>query len=301
MKLYDFSDIKKLMKPPCNDYIVVRINGLFGDTLHAACKFNYFKKLYPRNNWIIIHEYGQFDRVEQCLPFFRHLYESGLLKYYFFNKYFGSSRITRELRQLLNSLKIPNYKICDGYVFQTKPKILTYPDINVQIPEKKDPKKAIIFRRSAWHGHFPERNRPYSEWYKIEKKLLECGYTVYLLGYDDDMNVTDGVVDLRKKMKVHEILEFAKDASICITTTTFLYVWTQFICPTFILSAPGDIPNLRMHWKLTNYMTPLNIARSDYLKSLFNYINIINNKKYPKFEHTHRNIPSHNNGVLIKR
>ncbi len=304
MELYDFSDLKNIITPPFNNYIVVRFNGLFGDTLHATCKFKHFKKLYPNNKWIILHEYGERERVKQCMPFFQHLYESGLLKYYFFNQYFHSGRIRREIRQTLNySIKIPNYKICDGYVFQTKPKEMAPPDINIEIPKDKDPKKAVILRRSAWHGHFPERNRPIHEWMKIEKKLLDCGYTVYLLGYDDPLDNPNNLIDLRKQMSVYDVLKFVKDASICITTTTFLYVWTQFICPTFVLSAHGDIPNLKMHWKLTNYMTIMNVQRKDYLNSLFNYINIVNSGRYPDFKYDYMPMSKHayDKGVLIQR
>lgn len=272
METYNFSQIKDIVIP--DNYIIVRFNGLFGDVLHGTCKFNHFRKLYPNNKWIIIHEYGNKERAELCKPFFQHLFNSGELKYYFFNKFMGSSRISRSMRTIINSIGVPDHKICDCYVFQAKPKMITRPDIGIEIPDHKDQTKAVIFRKSGWHGHFPERNRPIEEWMQIERYLLDSGYTVYLLGYDDEMPNPNNLIDLRKKMSVYEILDFVKDSSICITTTTFLYMWTQFVCPSLVLSAKGDIRNLQRHWKITNYMVPIDVQKNNYLGALYNYIDI---------------------------
>ena len=127
----------------------------------------------------------------------------------------------------------------------------------------------MIFRYSGYHKHCPKRNRPYEEWKQIEENLLSKGYIVYLLGKDDTMPLTEGVIDLRNTMNVLEVLDFSKDASICISTTTFIYVWQQFVCPTYVFADPCDVNTLNKIWKLNENLRVLDAGQNymPYLKS----------------------------------
>lgn len=276
MELLPIDEIHNI---PKDDYIAIRFVGLYGDTLHAACKFNYILQLYPNNPWIFVHNYGSFERVQGCVDLLSYWEHCGRLKYYFHDPDGRPGRIRPTLLNRLRSIGIRNEKIFDGLVFQRKPNLITQPAIGVEIPDKKDNNKVIIFRKSGWHGHFPRRNRPYSEWKLIEEKLLSLGYNVFLLGLDDDLPLTNGVIDLRGKFTVKQLLDFSKDSSFCITTTTFLYVWTQFVCPTLVLTESGDMNGLNVFWKLTNNMKLINVDDSKFIHKILTYIDIFHQKK----------------------
>ncbi len=246
-------DIKELNIIDGNDYIVIRINGLYGDALNACCKLRIILDKFPNTPWIIIHSYGNKDKVLESMILFQYWMNNGKIKYYFHDNFAGSSLLNPNIRKKLNSLNIPDERIYDFYVFRHTYRFKTEPLIGIDIPVKKDLNKCIIFRYSGWHGHFPSRNRPYEEWKQYEITLLNKGYNIYLLGKDDNMPLTsDSIIDLRNKFNIYQLLDFVKDSSLCLTTTTFLYVWTQFICKTLVFADKGDIHNLTRFWKFTN-------------------------------------------------
>lgn len=269
MKLQHLSEISKI-EP--GEYVVVRVNGLYGDLLHATCKFQYIHNKYPNANWIMIHSYGIAERVETCVDLLKSWIDSDKLKYYFYDHYTKSSPLQPYVRNKLNGVGITNDRIFDCFVFQGKPPLITAPFLGIDIPQQKDKNKAVIFRYSGWHGHFPARNRPIEEWTRIEQHLLKKGYTVHLLGKDDPLPNPNRVIDHRGQFTIREGLDFAKDASICITTTTFFYVWMQFVCPTMVLSEGGDVPNLNRYWKLHPNMQVVNINSPTYLNQVINFI-----------------------------
>ena len=257
-----------------NNYIVLRFNGLYGDMLHGSCKFQYILERHPSTPWIIVHSYADLNRVKTGADLLSYWYDVGKLKYYIHDNTPASGRISPRVIRRLRDIGIPNSRIFDCYVFQPRPRIITHPNLGISIPSEKDPKKAVIFRYSGWHTHFPKRNRPIEEWVKIERALLDKGYDVHLLGYDDVMPNPNNLNDLRRKMTVRDVLNFTKDASICITTTTFLYVWTQFVCPTAVLSEKADIKGLKAHWKLHPNMRVFNIE-GNYLPKLEHFIECV--------------------------
>lgn len=269
MKVLPFEMIGSIIS---DDYVVLRFNGLFGDMLFGMCKLQHVLQMYPDNPWIVVHDYGSFDRVQAASEFFEYWFKLGRLKYYFYNYRATPGPIRSEDVDILLQHNIPKKQIFDCLVFQQKPRILTPPDIGISIPARKNKSKAVIFRYSGYHSHFFSRNRPVNEWELIEKKLLDSGYTVYLLGSDDIMSVSPNIIDLRNQFTVKEVLNFVKDAGICITVTTFLYIWTQFICPTAVLTAQDDEQNLNHFWKINPNMKTFSVETKSYLDDLYAFI-----------------------------
>jgi len=257
-------DIDKSFK-----YVVLRINGLFGDALHGACKLQWVLNNFPPEyKWIMIHTYGSEERSRKCYDLFSYWFDIGKMKYWFHHPDGGSYPVGNRFSNFMKKINTPMDRLIDLFVCQKKPSLITQPMLGIEIPEKKNLKKAVIFRKSAWHGHFPRRNRPYKEWEQIEGKLMSLGYDVHLFGLDDEMPITPGVIDHRRNYEIKDILKNTADASICITTTTFLYLWTQFVCPTFVITEGGDVHGLTQFWKLHENMRLVNIDRSNFLMEL---------------------------------
>lgn len=263
MENIEFSDLCKMQLD--SSYIVLRFRGLFGDILHGMSRIHNIIEKYPDNPKIIIHEYPDKKRALDA----RCLFESiPNVKYYVQTKHLSAGfGMGSQLLIPLEKIGISKTQVFDLDVFKGLKADPKLPYIGINIPEQLDEKKAVIFRYSGYHGHCKKRNRPFSEWTQIEKKLLNADYTVYLLGKDDTMPVTKGVIDLRNKFTILELLDFTKDASMCICVTTFLYVWQQFICPTYTLSDPVDVIPLNKIWKLDDRLTVLNVD-TNYLLGL---------------------------------
>lgn len=268
MELLTF-DRLDLVQP--GDYVVIRFNGLFGDILHGMCRIQPILNSYPNHKWIIVHDYLSFDRVKVAMDLLSYWIDNGKIAYYFHYKNTNSARIPKDCSEKLNARGIPNDRIFDMYVFQNKPDIITLPQLGIEIPLKQ-PKKAVIFRYSGYHRHYPKRNRPEGEWSEIEKMLLNAGFTVYLLGKDDSMGNSNNVVDLRGTQTIKEVLEFSSNAQVCITVTTFLYLWQQFLCPTAVLADGADVITLRNYWQLHSNLDIINATDSTYLQAVGNFV-----------------------------
>jgi hypothetical protein len=140
------------------------------------------------------------------------------------------------------------------------------PDLGFDLDRPKQ-QKAVLMRRSAWNAHYPERNRPVEEWSQIEARVLSLGYATFVVGIDDDMSLTPGVVDRRRSMPIRELLEFTTDASLVVSCTTFLPVFTQFVCPSLVICDPLDYESQIRNWKVTpDYR--VYAAREGYLADL---------------------------------
>ena len=272
------------------NYVMLRISGLYGDSIHSSSKFREVIKRYPEYHWIIMHTYHLEDRARDCYEdLFKYWTDNGRLKYWIYHNEGVCWNDNSKFISYAKRMGIKENRIIDLFVGNPQIKNTTPPHFGIDIPIKKDPNKAVIFRKSSFHNHYPGRNRPYEEWKIIEEKLLSLGYDVYLLGHnEDEMPVTEDVIDLRRKFKIREVLDFTKDASLCITTTTFLYVWTQFVCPTYVLSEEGDFHNLNTNWRLTNDMEVINVSNRGYLNNLLNKIST----KKTKSVQTIVNIPT---------
>ena len=275
MQIRELNEIKDLKLD--SNYVVLRFNGLFGDVLHGMCRLYYILQKYPGLPWIILQDYPDKERVKDASELFKIWIDNKQIKYYFYNANGQAGRIRPETIKILRDAGIDDRKILDCYVFQRKCKHFGLPAVGVNIPNIKEKNKAVIFRYSGYHGHYFNRNRPLEEWIKIEKCLMDFGYNVYLLGKDDNMPNPNNLIDLRNKFTVREVLEFSSNAQICISVTTFLYVWTQFICPTLILSERGDIPALNSYWKLTDNLEICDIDNPNYFQQIFEFIERMKN------------------------
>ena len=283
-----------------DEYVSLHLTGLFGDIIHASTRFEYILNQYPNYKWIIFHSYPVQHRALGRIKIayrnlLKPLVDNNILKYYFYSTFGRPGQHGYQIPEIISAVKFSKAypdRYFDCVITNTKVPNMNSPYLGITIPEQKDSTKAVILRKSTWHGHFPERNRPMLEWYKIEKKLLECGYTVYLLGVDDDYSNPNKLIDFRRKFGIRETLEFTKDASICITPATFLYVWTQFVCPTAVLSDSRDVNNLNTNWKLNNNMCVFDTSLENYMDVLFQFIEDTSEGK--------RRINFYNNSRIIK-
>lgn len=263
MQILEFADLSKHIID--SSYIVLRFRGLFGDILHGLSRIHDIIDNYPDNPKIIIHEYPDKKKALDAVCLFESIPN---VKYYIQTKQISAGfGIGGRLIEPLTNLGIPKEHIFDMDAFRGIKSTAKPPYVGIQIPEEKVNTKAVIFRYSGYHRHCWKRNRPFSEWSQIEQMLLDKGYTVYLLGKDDTMPVTDGVVDLRNRFTILELLAFTKDAEICISVTTFIYLWQQFVCDTYILSDPVDVSALTDTWKLNDNLHILDVDK-DYLSIL---------------------------------
>jgi hypothetical protein len=277
----DILELDKLNNIKKDDYLILRFRGLFGDILHGMSRIHLVLEKYPKNPWIVLHEYPTVDRMMDAMVLFDYWINNDTLKYYFHVPQQKGFKITPELVSRLKCLGIDEKKIIDLDIFQyynEPPALVTLPMLGIPLPEK-NLKKAVIHRYSGYHKHFLRRNRPINEWTTIEQALLKNGYTVYLLGIDDKMENPNNLIDLRGKLNVKEVLEFTADASICVCVTTFLYLWQQFICPTMILSEAGDLKDLEKRWKLTNKLEIVDVFNSTYLTTIVSFIERVSQGK----------------------
>ena len=267
------------------DHICIRLSGLIGDTIHAATRFQYINKQCPDLPWVVIHSYPQPKFQERITAMASELlkphFESGKIVHYFCS---GSGKggapyiNIPEVVDAVRFCRIPPDHVFDCLYKANKRPDMTWPDLGIDRAVQKDPKKAVIFRYSGWHNHFPQRNRPHSEWKQIEEYLLENGYDVYLVGLDDPMVVSSKVQDLRRTFKLRGLLEFSKDASICISVATFFYQWMQHICPTAVLSDDKDCASLNGPWKLNNNLNVIGVGNGEtYLNNVFKFIDSVGN------------------------
>lgn len=267
-------------------YSLIRLSGLFGDTIHASTRFDGILERNPNLKWIVIHSYpikpmqSSLSRIKiAATNLMKYWFDTDRIAYYFADNSGGGGQPARSIAQVMNAVKFCKCQdtLYDCLFHNDRLKI-TRPNLGIPIPEQKNPKKAVILRRSGWHPHFMKRNRPYSEWSVIERELLDRGFDVYLLGtQEDSMQVTPKVIDYRGKLSVREILEFSADASICICVATFLDIWTQFICPTLVISDPGDVNSLRTIWRLNPLMEVYSASDPNYLNLIREQINKVSN------------------------
>ena len=262
-----------------SEHVGIRLSGLIGDTIHASTRFNYILEKFPDKRWLVIHSYPQ-PRFEERIKgvaqeLLQTFFKDGRIAYYFCSGAGKGGATYTSIKEVTDAFRF--CRIAPDRIFEClykHPKLpkMDYPNLGIDLAVKKNPKKVVIFRYSGWHNHFPERNRPYSEWQKIEEFLLEKGYEVNLLGLDDKMPITPGVKDFRGYFKLRSLLDFCKDSAMCISVATFLYQWTQHICPTAVLSDARDCAALKGPWKLTNKLHVINVNNSNYLSDVFDLI-----------------------------
>lgn len=274
LQIYNFDQLYRVDRS--RSYIGIHLSGLFGDTIHASTRFQYIKELYPDTPWLVIHSYPRIKtystRITECArELLSELFNDGRIAYYFADYHGHGGERWESIREICSAYRfcrIPTNMIFECLYSAPRFTKMTLPDLGISIPQQKTMKKAVIFRRSAWHNHFPQRNRPVNEWLEIEQNLYDKGYTVFLFGLEDKMPTSPFVKDYRGKLGVRDILKLSKDASLCITVATFLYQWTQHICPTFVLSAAADCHALNTDWKLNDNLVVVNVEQQEYLRNL---------------------------------
>jgi hypothetical protein len=81
------------------------------------------------------------------------------------------------------------------------------------------------------------------------------------------MEISPNVLDRRGEMSVREVLDFTTDAALVVSCTTFIPVFTQYICPTLVICDPRDHEGQLRHWRMTDQYQ-LHPARDGYLARL---------------------------------
>lgn len=230
------------------------LQGLLGDVILASTYFQHILDKYPDHKWIIVHSYKEEAKVPVVQQVLQPYFDNGRIIKYVWNYMPACYPMPKEVKDYFNSEGVDD--IIELMFANFNKDHLTKPRLEIAFSKPTDYKKAIMMRKSSWNPHFLERNRPYEEWERIEKTLVKYGFTPYLVGVEDDMPLAcDESVDLRNSFTVRELLEFSADAAYCISCTTFLPVFTQFVCPTIVICDPRDEGNQQANWKLTdNYI-----------------------------------------------
>ena len=225
------------------------IQGLIGDVILASTYFDEILRRHPDKNWILVHSYRDEARVHVVRDVLAPYFDSGRIREYVYHflpsclpmpsevdRFFARSGVAEVFEFMFDKLDRAR---------------LSSPRLELDL-DKLRRRKAVVMRRSAWNAHFPERNRPYREWRQIEAALLGYGYETFVVGVEDEMPVTEGVIDRRHSMSVRQVLDFTTDASLVVSCTTFLPVFTQFVCPTLVICDRLDYENQITNWRVTS-------------------------------------------------
>lgn len=149
---------------------------------------------------------------------------------------------------------------------KTKP-MLGHAIQNVWANRRTRSDKVALFRWSGFHTHYPDRNRPFKEWQKIEQLLVDLGKQVMLFGWDDPLPSSQNVIDLRRKLSPYETLWYMAECDFLVSIVTFAPLFCQHYIPCLVLSDPRDIPNLKKRWNVSPRYEIFD-ASSDYLEPL---------------------------------
>jgi len=263
--------VKSLYSNPSifpGDYIGIKLQGLIGDTIRASTVFDMILEEFPDKKWLVIHAYTEDRRrINTVMDLLDEHIKSGRIAYFFLDNRGKPGKIQPYQENFFKEAGCEKvydlYILSEGFLEYKS----TKPRVSVDISDVKTiSNKAVILRHSGFHGHYPERNRSVEEWDIITQALLDEGYEVHLLGYDDIMPNNLNVVDHRKKFTILETLEFAKDAAISISVACFLPVFMQYLTKSLSLTAAADIHNLLYWWRYKENYIPINVEKENYLE-----------------------------------
>jgi hypothetical protein len=246
------------------------LQGLLGDVILASTYFDEILRQDPHRPWIIVHSYRDPARVHAVLDVLRPFFASQRIRGYFFHPLPSCMPMPAEVSRLFAHIGVD--RVVEFMFDRLDRTRLTRPQLGIDLDRPRT-RKAILMRRSGWNAHFPARNRPVEEWRAIESTLLERGFEPYVVGVDDDMPVTAGVTDRRHSMSPREVLVFASDAGLVVSCTTFLPVFTQFVCPSLVICDPLDEENQRANWRITEHYR-VHPARPGYLGALAGQVGV---------------------------
>jgi hypothetical protein len=121
---------------------------------------------------------------------------------------------------------IPDFYM--GYPEQVNKFIDDYKfDYNIFVDRKINKiDKVGLFRYSAANKEWIQKNRPYEEWFEVEKWLKEKGYDCVIVGKDDPLPNECGFEDYRGKLSLRESLNLLCSCKkvICIQS------WPSTVC-----------------------------------------------------------------------
>jgi len=265
MRVYPFSEHLEMDGSGC---VGLWLQGLLGDVILASAYFDEIRRRYPGRRWIIVHSYREPGRVPAVLDVLRPFFADGRIWRYIYHPLPACVPMPDEVRRLFERLHVD--AVVELMFDRFDRSRLTRPSLGLNLDRARR-RKAVLMRRSAWNPHFPGRNRPYAEWRQIEERVLTAGYETHLVGIDDTMPLTPGVTDRRHTMSVRELLAFATDAGLVVSCTTFLPVFTQFVCQSLVICDPRDQENQVSNWRVTDRYV-VSPARDGYLQELLGRI-----------------------------
>jgi len=232
--------------------VIVRVPGLIGDAILASTRFDSILKEHDAP-FMILSTYPYVPaRLELVKDLYRELFENGtvaeMVNCPSGNPPLDSGSIKHFLAQGAIAYYDPVYRDFDSLP-ATLPKL--GPQIYRHWHETVRPEKTVaLFRRSAFHSHVPERNRPQDEWQEAEKILVDRGYEMALFGYDDDLANIHNLTDYRHALSIYDTIKAAAGFEQLISVTTFLPIFCQFFVPCYVLADPTDIEAVKKLWRV---------------------------------------------------
>lgn len=258
------------------DIMAFRVHGLIGDIIKATTVLTPFIKNNPDKKYVYMISYNDSSKYNIVKDLFTDLVSKGYIVGLFLNEYDVVGNMNFHQYQFFRELGCST--IIDLYyhsseAYQHLPKSWAYLGFD-NLPMNIN--KVSLFRFSGFHNHVPLRHIPEKDWLELEKHLLDLGLEVHLYGYDDTMQMTQGVVDHRKKLGVLETIKDASDSALCISTTTFLPLYMHHWSPCLVYIDPVDTVATNLLWRSNhNYLT-INTQLPDYLNYVKNYVSMWN-------------------------
>jgi hypothetical protein len=243
------------------------LQGLLGDVILASTYFDEIQRRYPGRRWIIVHSYRDPARVHAALDLLHPFLADGRIAAYVYHRLHDCVPMPAEIDRFFQRIRVE--AVIQFMFSQMDRSGVTRPRLGIDLDRPKA-RKAVLMRRSTWNAHFPERNRPWVEWQHVEAAALDAGFDTYVVGVDDDMPITSGVIDKRHQTTPRSLLEFSADASLVVSCTTFLPVFTQFVCTSLVICDPRDYHAQLRSWRIDDRYVLF--AAANYLPKLVDAI-----------------------------
>lgn len=243
--------------------VVVRVPGLIGDNILASTRFETILARHEAPLMILsTYPYAP-TRLDLLDDLYRELLASGIVAEIVNSPYGNLLLDPADTKRFLDK----------GAVAYYDPIYRDFTSLMVAIPKlgpgirshwqktRREPKSVALFRRSAFHSHVPERNRPQNEWQEVEDMLSNQDYEMALYGYDDDLANTHNVTDYRGKLSIYGTLKSVAGFERVISVATFLPVFCQFFIPCYVLVASSDVEAVKKLWRMRDNYHILDVSK----------------------------------------
>lgn len=254
-KIYYLKDIGLSHNLSFPNTVGIRVDGLIGDNIVASTTFkNIIEK--EKKQLVIFCTYNhEKTRIKLLADLYSELMFNGTIKCIIhYPRPHGP--LTIKEKKYLKGIGCVKIYDCGPFEREFKNLKKDLPFLGKNLEKKWETKRSnktvALFRWSGFHSHYQLRNRPYSEWEKIEGFLISRGFRCILFGIDDVLPNKNGLKDYRGKLTVYGTLKKMSECSLLISTTSFPPHFCQYFIPCLVLSDPGDVKNLKKKWGINN-------------------------------------------------